>query len=298
MAANGGIKVVFHGVRGSYPAPGSDFVIFGGNTACQEIRAGGRLVIFDAGTGLIGLGRKLLNRGVPPRAALFLSHCHHDHLGGLLYFKPAYLPATRLSIYGPRNGNGGIRGELEKISGAFVHPVPLREMGMEFTCDQLEGGESVVWSPGEDRPRLERGGAGTAPGDVVVRVLNNSRHPRCGVLNFRLEYAGRSYVYATDVEGDEETGDPELADFARGADLMSHDGQYTSEEYRSGRRGWGHSTPLMAIRTAQLAGVGRLAIIHHDPEYRDVDLLEIEAEAKALFPDVFLVREGQEEVID
>ena len=92
----------------------------------------------------------------------------------------------------------------------------------------LDDGEVVTWRPGADAPELLAPGAATGPGDVVVRVMKNSLHPVEGVLNFRIEYGGKTYVYATDVEGDEEKGDPRLADFARGADLLAHDGQYTS----------------------------------------------------------------------
>ncbi|MDR1519881.1 MAG: MBL fold metallo-hydrolase [Planctomycetota bacterium] len=297
MASDDGIRVIFRGVRGGYPAPGPEFVQFGGNTACQEILVGGRTLIFDAGTGIIGLGRDLLKTAGERRLAIFFSHSHHDHTGGLLYFKPAYLPSTIMSIFGPQEDSHGILDDLRQLSATAVHPVPLANMGMNFTCAPVDDGDLVLWSPGDDRPRVAEKGGAARPGDVAVRIFRNHRHPLCGVLNFRLEYAGRSYVYATDVEGDGLTGDPELAEFARGADLMSHDGQYTTEEYERCRRGWGHSTVRMAVRTAQLAGVARLAIIHHEPEYTDAVLERLEREALEVFPGLFFAREGQEAVI-
>ena len=78
--------VKFWGVRGSYPTPGQDTVAFGGNTACVEIRAGEHVVILDAGTGIIPLGRDLSRRATqqkrPVEAVLLFSHLHHDHTQG------------------------------------------------------------------------------------------------------------------------------------------------------------------------------------------------------------------------
>lgn len=292
-AGDATIKIVFRGVRGSYPMPGPTTLRYGGNTSSQEIRVGGRLIVFDAGTGIISLGQELLKEGPAHNIALFFSHSHHDHTGGLLYFKPAYSKATTIHIFGPEEERGSIMDALENISAPAAHPVQLARMGMQFTCTTVDNGAVVVWSPGENAPRLLPPGASPAPDDVVVRVLKNSLHPVDGVLNFRLEYRGKAYVYASDVEGDEECGDPKLAEFARGADLLAHDGQYTSEEYQGQRKGWGHSTAEMAIRTAELAGVKNLAIIHHEPSYSDDQIDAMAEEAKRRFPGVFFAREGQ-----
>ncbi len=288
----GKIRIVFRGVRGSYPVPGPTTLRYGGNTSCQEIRAGGRLLVFDAGTGIIGLGSDMVAAAKSHNLALFFSHNHHDHTDGILYFKPAYSKATNLHIFGPEEEPGSIMDALERLAAPVAHPVQFSRMGMKFTCDVLHSDTIVRWSPGDDAPRVVGSGVRPGPDDVVVRVLKNMNHPLGGVLNFRLEYAGKSYVYATDVEGDEQAGDPRLAEFARGADLLSHDGQYTSEEYPL-RRGWGHSTIRMAIKTAEMARVKRLAIIHHEPIYDDDKLDAMEKEAKAIFPRLFFAREGQ-----
>lgn len=287
------IKIVLWGVRGSHPKPGPTTLRYGGNTTCQEIRVGGRLIIFDAGTGIIGLGDELVKEGGAQTIAIFFSHNHHDHIDGILFFKPAYQKSTTMYIYGPADEPGTIMDALETISSPAAHPVQFSRMGMKFASAILGNGEAVVWRPDAANPELLRSGEKTGPEDVVVRVLKNPLHPIEGVLNFRLEYGGKSYVYATDVEGDEEHGDPLLAEFARGADLLAHDGQYTSDEYAGNRKGWGHSTIAMAIETAKMAGVSRLAIIHHDPAHGDDELEQMEKEGQADFPALFFAREGQ-----
>jgi phosphoribosyl 1,2-cyclic phosphodiesterase len=63
MADQGNSFLVrFWGVRGSYPMSGRQILKFGGHTSCVEVRAGGHLLIFDAGTGIIALGKELLKK--------------------------------------------------------------------------------------------------------------------------------------------------------------------------------------------------------------------------------------------
>ena len=71
------------GDRGSMPTPGPDTVLFGGNTSCLEIRVDGRLIIVDAGSGIRGLGDKLLREDIkkgPIDADIFITHTHWDHI--------------------------------------------------------------------------------------------------------------------------------------------------------------------------------------------------------------------------
>lgn len=292
-AGDATIKIVLRGVRGSHPMPGPTTLRFGGNTTCQEIHVGGRLLIFDAGTGIIGLGNDLAKNGASQAMAIFFSHNHHDHIDGILYFKPAYRKTTTMYIYGPADEPGTIMDALECASSPAAHPVQFVRMGMKFVSTVLADCDAVVWRSGADAPEMLGKGQSAGPEDVVVRVLKNALHPLEGVLNFRLEYGGKSYVYATDVEGDEEKGDAALAEFARGADLLAHDGQYTSAEYAEGKRGWGHSTIRMAVKTAEMAGVPRLMIIHHEPAHSDDQLDAMEKEGRQAFPGLFLGREGQ-----
>lgn len=289
---NSKIQIRIRGVRGSHPMPGPTTLRYGGNTTCQEVRVGDRILIFDAGTGIIGLGNELVMNGGPLSLAIFFSHNHHDHIDGILYFKPAYRKSTTMHIFGPADEPGTIMDALETLSSPAAHPVSFAHMGMAFRSTILNSSDVVIWREGHEAPEMWDGMYVPGSEDVVVRVLKNTLHPREGVLNFRLEFGGKSYVYATDVEGDGEGGDPQLAEFARGADLLAHDGQYTLDEYAS-RRGWGHSTIAMAIKTAQMAGVQQLAIIHHDPAHDDEQLDAMEAEGKKAFPKMFLAHEGQ-----
>ena len=123
--------------------------------------------------------------------------------------------------------------------------------------------------------------------------MRSHAHPQ-GVFVYRLEMGDRKLVFATDVEG-YAGGDQQLIQFARGADLLIHDAEYTTEEYLDGtppRQGWGHSTWEMSIEVAQAAGVKKLALTHHNAHHDDAFLEDIEQQARALFPATVVVREG------
>src|ERR1700675_4594899 len=93
-----GLEVRFYGVRASWHVPAPSTLVYGGNTACVEIRVNGRLFIIDAGTGIVGLGN-ILSDGPERSYDILLSHLHHDHIIGLPFFMPLYDPARRFVIY-------------------------------------------------------------------------------------------------------------------------------------------------------------------------------------------------------
>jgi ribonuclease BN (tRNA processing enzyme) len=122
---------------------------------------------------------------------------------------------------------------------------------------------------------------------ITTHALN---HPG-GAMAYRIDCNGHAFVFATDHEHPE-VPDRGLADFARGADILYTEGQYTQREYDgldgvSGdppleRHGWGHSPIESCVRTAVAAGVQRLHLGHRDPRRTDRDLADLEAHAERL----------------
>ena len=85
-------KIRFWGVRGSFPSPRKDTIIYGGHTSCVEIRtAKNELIILDMGTGFLDLGNSLMNEdNSPDDAHIILSHYHWDHIQGFPFFSYIY----------------------------------------------------------------------------------------------------------------------------------------------------------------------------------------------------------------
>jgi phosphoribosyl 1,2-cyclic phosphodiesterase len=271
------LQVRFWGVRGSIPVPGPATVGVGGNTACVEVCGGGSRLVLDAGSGLRGLGDALLASGEHRDVTLVLSHVHWDHIMGLPFFAPLYVPGVRLTVAAGPAGRGGesLRDVLRRQMSAPMFPVDLTDVGAEVVCRDLREGES--FSVGALRVEAAR--------------LN---HPD-PVYAFRVSHGGRSVVYATDTEH-YACVDPRLERLARGADLLIYDAQYTPEEYAGEagpcRAGWGHSTYRAGAELARAAGAQALALFHHDPGRDDAQVAALVERARSLFPRTFAAREG------
>ncbi len=297
--ANDNFTIKFWGVRGSYPAPGPQTMRYGGNTACVEVRAAGHTIILDAGTGIIPLGRELSARarqtGINPPLLILFSHLHHDHTQGFPFFGPAYNPATRLHLYGPGASEEALEELLARNQTPPAFPVTLRDMLAAREIRAIGELDRIVLD--ENGIRLTSGGGVNPPEAVVIRLLKSYAHPS-GVYVYRIEWRGHSLVYATDTEGYVGT-DRRLAAFAKGADLLIHDAQYSEQHYR-GLNGWmstqgfGHSTPQMACELASAADVKQLALFHHDPNYDDESVHDLEEQAQSIFKASFSAREGLE----
>ncbi len=250
------MRIRFWGTRGSLAKPGPSTVRYGGNTSCVEVRSpGGTIIVLDCGTGAHALGHRLGSREREPRrGAMLITHTHWDHIQGFPFFVPLRAADNEWDIYGPRGAGLSLRDTLAGQMQDTYFPVTLDELGATVHYHDLLEGEFEV---GDIR--------------VTAQYLN---HPAL-TLGYRLESDAGVVVYATDhephcrpralgepgVKGDE---DEHHAEFLADADLVIHDSQYTAEEYPS-KVGWGHSTIEYAVDTGLAAGVGHLALYHHDP---------------------------------
>jgi phosphoribosyl 1,2-cyclic phosphodiesterase len=275
------MRITFWGVRGSIPSPGPDTVGVGGNTSCVEVRAGKLLLVFDGGTGLRLLGKTLLKE-MPITAHLFFSHVHWDHIQGFPFFDPAFVPGNVINLYG---GNNVSRTLEETLAGQMDHPnfpVHLSDMGAKMNFHDVH----------ENRPVELDAGDGTK----AVITAAHGNHPN-GVWAYRVDYAGKSVVYATDTEH-YAVVDARLVKLAKDADVLIYDSQYTPEEYAGtagtggAKIGWGHSTFAEAAKLAKEAGAKRLILYHHDPTQSDALVAEKERRARELFSPCEAAREG------
>jgi phosphoribosyl 1,2-cyclic phosphodiesterase/CheY-like chemotaxis protein len=252
------VQVQFWGTRGSIPKPGPTTIRYGGNTLCHEIRTTrGTLIIIDCGSGLHGLGLKLLSGGRGLTGHILISHTHWDHIQGVPFFAPFFVPGNQWDIYGPKGLNQSLR---DTLAGQMQHtyfPITPDEFGAAIRYhDLLEGTFEI-----DDIK-------------VTTQYLN---HPAL-TLGYRLEADGVAVVYCCDhepfsqdvAEGHRESFGPDQqhAHFIEGADLLIHDAQYTAAEYPSKVR-WGHSSIEFVVKLAQHSNVKHVVLTHHDPSRTD-----------------------------
>lgn len=290
------MKVKMWGVRGSIPSPGPRTVRYGGNTTCIEVRSDDdSLIILDAGTGIFPLAQTLL-ACLPVTANIFITHTHWDHIQGLPFFVPLYIPGNKVRIHGAYDivAMEGIQKVMDVQLQYSYFPIREAELKAGIEYETLTVGEAV------------------AIGDAqVTPVLMN--HPVTD-LGYRIACNGKSMFFTGDHEpwlNIYAADDPEHADYqamidqrqaeldaAIGpVDLLICDAAYTLAEYPP-KVGWGHGTFDHAIAMARRTGAKRLLCTHHEPTRNDDDLERVFAEALARHPDpgceVLLAREGME----
>jgi ribonuclease BN (tRNA processing enzyme) len=117
-------------------------------------------------------------------------------------------------------------------------------------------------------------------------------HPN-STLAFRFDVDGKSFVFSTDVEHNDDMIKG-LSAFAQGADVLAYDCQYTTAEYNAGKAGWGHSTYESGIEICNRGNIRNLHMIHHDPLHTDNTLLAMEADARSKFPAATMIPESYE----
>lgn len=268
MPDDQGLSVRFFGVRGSIPTPGP-LTTAGGNTACVEVFAGDTRIVLDAGSGLRAVGEERMRSGAQA-STILLSHLHWDHVCGLPFFTPLYVPGRRVEIATGPNGVMPAQEAIRSLFRAPFFPVDFADIANQVVVREL---------PANHRFMI---------GDIAV-ALARLNHPD-PVYGFRLERDGHAVVYATDTEHFA-CVDPTLAKLAAGADILIYDAQYTPEEYPR-KVGWGHSTWQAGVELARAAGVAQLVLFHHDPDRTDAQLAAIEAEAQRQLPGTIAAREG------
>jgi ribonuclease Z len=265
-------QVRFWGVRGSVPVSGAEYLRYGGNTACIELRCGGRQLILDAGSGLRPAGDALRAQGVDEIDVL-LTHSHYDHVIGLPFFHPLYDPRIRVVLWsGHLHGRMTTRQLVAEFMRPPWFPVEVDSCASNLACRDFAPGDVLVPREG-----------------IVIRTASLN-HPG-GCVGYRVEWAGRVVVLVSDTEHVPGKLDATVLDLIADADLVIYDATYTDAEMKR-YRGFGHSTWQQGIKLCRAAGARRLALFHHEPARTDAQLDAIQAKAQTEFAGAFAARDG------
>ncbi len=303
-------KVKFWGVRGSYPIANKEYLKYGGNTSCVEVIAGSHRIILDGGTGIIPLGDKIFKEYIssaedaadrtPMKVTVLLSHVHQDHIQGLNFFKPINILNTQFSLFGYSGFDTGLDETLSELIYGKSFPINLYDITADLGIADITETDVIILNKEDERPIVKRitDTIEIKPkkDEVIITFMKSNSHPNYGVMCFKISYQNKTLVYATDTEcyfG----GSKKLELFAKDADLLIHDSQYTTEDYLSTaapKQGFGHSTFNMAFETANAANVKNMAFYHFDPSYNDEKLTSIETFFNSKKKNYFFAKEGLE----
>ena len=245
----------------AFPVAGT----YGGNTSCVEIETGGpEYVLCDLGSGVRAFGQAALGRhgpASPQTYHFFMSHVHWDHIMGLPFFTPAYIPGNKVRIYGSHPWLGSaLRRQQDEPS--FPVDFSFLRADIEFV-------------------HLEPGKPHAIAGMTVTTMLQRHAGDSYG---YRFEANGRSVIYTTDSE--HKLADPVETEgfvgFFRSADVVIFDAMYSLADAVSIRADWGHSSNVVAVELCQMAGVRHLCLFHHEPAFDDQAIEAVLADTRRL----------------
>lgn len=290
------MKFKFWGVRGSIPTPGPDTIKYGGNTTCIEIKTDNNdLIILDAGSGLFQLTQDLLQK-MPINAHVLISHTHWDHIHGLPFCSPFYIPENKVTIYGGQDlttGEGIERTLKIQMQHSFF-PIAENELKADVNYKTVKAGETFKIASATITPVL-----------MSHPVINFGYLIKCDgkSLFFTGDYEQPINIYAPDdkeysrcQQAIDEAVDS-IVQTIHGVDVLIIDSSFTDQEYLD-KKNWGHGTYNAAIALAKKAKVKKLFFTHHEPTRTDAELDVIYAELlknnQNIACELFMAQEGVE----
>jgi phosphoribosyl 1,2-cyclic phosphodiesterase len=253
------VLVTFCGTRGSTPAPGPDYVRYGGNTSCVAVShdAAGPSLLLDAGTGLRRVQELLGGRAF--QGSLLLTHLHWDHVQGLPFFPSGDREGSRVTLLLPADDETGASDLLARMMSPPFFPIDP---------SQLRGDWEFGFVPD---------GAFEVEGFSVV--ARDVPHKGGHTVGFRVSDGCTSVAYIPDHcptaigAGPEDLGvyHERALELACGVDLLIHDSHLRAEEVAI-EGSFGHAAAEDAVRLGELAGARRVVLFHHRPERTDVEI--------------------------
>ena len=245
------------GSRGSVPVSGREYLKYGGDTTCVEIRTqSGDIIITDAGTGIRRLGNRLAEEKCFDLNFIF-THAHWDHIMGFPFFKPLYFKKSTIRLHRCPFHSKFVESILPTVMAPPNFPVKYADITAQMSYLETRPLEFEIGSV-----------------NVVPIALS---HPNGG-SGYKFIEDGKTFVFLTDNElGYVHPGGLTFEDyleFSRGADLLIHDAEYTPVEYKT-HLDWGHSDYTATLDLAQKAAVKKLGLFHLNQERTDQEMDEI-----------------------
>ena len=277
------------------------------NVAGLAVQREGETILFDCGE---GNQRQMMRYGVGfGFREIFFTHYHADHMlgvTGLLRTMGLQDRSTPVILYGPRGAQRVLGAAISLGIERNKFPVEILEIrpGDRLARDEYDivvfetehradtVGYALVehtrlgrFNPERARQlgipegplwgQLHKGNTVTLPDGRIVGPADLVGAPRTGRI---LVYTGDTRPHLSVIQA------------ARGADLLVHEATFSGEEHERAKE-TGHSTAAEAARVAAEAGARRLVLTHISSRYNR-DASELLAEAKAVFPETVIARDG------
>jgi len=276
------VRINLCGTRGSTPAPGRDFVRYGGHTSCLAITpddATAPQLLLDAGTGIRDVTQLLA--GGPFRGTIALTHLHWDHVQGLPFFAGGDRDDARVRLLLPEpEGGSGAVAALERGFSPPSFPITPRQLRGDWTVTGIEPGELRL-----------------GPLTLLARQIP---HKGGRTFGYRVSDGRRTIAYLPDHSPTDLGPGPDglgayheaARELAAGADILMHDSFWYAEDFDSART-FGHAAAEYAIGLAAAARASRVLLLHHRPDRTDQELEKLAAGLRPSPVPVTLASDGE-----
>lgn len=237
---------------------------YGGNTICIELSQGDDRILIDGGSGIRPAGYELMagpcgqGKG---EVHLIFTHFHWDHIVGLPFFTPIFIPGNVIHVY-------AVQEDLPEVFRTIFRkpyfPVPLDKLGAKIVYHRLEPRKPMSF------------------GTIRVAPYQLDHPDPC--WGYRIEAGGKVFSHVVDTEcirGSREELGPDLPLY-QGVDLMTFDAQYTLMEALE-KVNWGHAAASLGLDIAMREGIRRVIFMHHDPASSDEKIAMAAAQAKGYY---------------
>ncbi|MBU2575170.1 MAG: response regulator [Elusimicrobia bacterium] len=264
--SEGQIRVTVWGARGLSSVIPNTASRYGRQTSCVSVETRTSLFIFDAGTGIVPLGREIMAKKTYYKDIwIFITHFHMDHIIGLGNFMPIDDPNTAIHVIGANDPEKSLK---EMIQATFYSSFALTKRPPRAKVD--------IYEVLEDNYELQ-------PGVKLSTMYAN--HPTSTML-YGLEILGKKIVYAPDSEiwGDAtafQDYDEKLAVFVKNADIFMHDAVHSDKDYDAYKKEGHSGLSIVVDFAAEKALVRDLVLFHLNPGYSDEQLDGMFTDAQA-----------------
>jgi phosphoribosyl 1,2-cyclic phosphodiesterase len=255
------VRIHICGARGSTPAPGAEFVRYGGHTSCVAVTADGDVaptLILDAGTGIRSVTGLL--SGQPYSGHILLSHLHWDHVHGLPFFRAGDTPGARVTLLLPAQPGGP---EAEAVLAGCMSPphfpITPGELRGDWTFGTVPAGAFKAGSFEVEACEIPHKG-----GTTVGYRVSDGRSALAYLPDHCPTLAG---------PGPDGWGEyhPAALALATGVDLLIHDASLLPAELAA-EASFGHAAADYAVGLARAAGAHQTVLFHHKPDRTDTAL--------------------------
>ena len=295
-----GMKVKLWGVRGSIPAPHSINALdnkgknllegffkagysridqieqyladipgyrvhgWGGNTSCVSVHTPQVDLVIDGGTGIRNYGYTLMagpcGKG-KGKIHIFFTHVHWDHIMGLPFLVPLFIPGNEVHIY-------GVEPVVHKIFAMLFQkpffPVPLEMIGAKLIYHTLLPRQPLPF------------------GDLTITPYKLDHPDPC--WGYRISNGKSVFSHCVDTECTRVSRRAMGEDLPlyQGVDLMTFDAQYTTKE-KFERMHWGHASAALGLDLALRENVKSIVFMHNDPAANDDKIADVESETRRYY---------------